>query len=93
MLLFDLSNIINFQHVINLKTNKNFTKVSYSSKEVNKQTIFVIDNKKKIKNEYLIEALNKKIPAIISSKIYSNLSHRILCPANTYFFKKILVVI
>ena len=73
MLLSELGNIINYKHIINLSKNKEFNRVSSSSKEVNKKTIFFINNKKKIKTEYLLEALNKKTPAIISNKIFSNL--------------------
>jgi len=74
MLLSELVNIINYKHIINLSKNKEFNRISSSSKEVNQKTILVINNKKKIKKEYLLEALNKKTPAIISNKIYSNLS-------------------
>ncbi len=74
MLLSDLSNIINADKIVNLRKNKKFNRISSSSKEVNKHTVYIIYNKKKIKNEYLLEAVNKKIPAIISGKFYSNLS-------------------
>ena len=74
MLLSELGNIINYKQIINFSKNNEFNRISSSSKEVNQQTIFFISNKKKIKKEYLLEVLNKKTPAIISSKIYSNLS-------------------
>ena len=74
MLLSELRNIINYNKIINLKTNYQFNRVSSSSKDVNSKTIFIINNKKKIKNEFLIEAINKNIPALISTKIYKNLS-------------------
>ena len=56
------------------RKNKDFNRISSSSKEVNQHTIFIIYSKKKIKNEYLLEAVDKKIPAIISCKVYSNVS-------------------
>ena len=70
MLLSEVSKTINIKKILNQKSNKYFNKINSSSKEVDKKTIFIIDSKKKIKREYIDEAIKNKIPAIITNKIY-----------------------
>ena len=64
---------MNIKKILNQKSNKYFNKINSSSKEVDKKTIFIIDSKKKIKREYIDEAIKRKIPAIITNKIYHKL--------------------
>jgi len=73
MLLSDVSKIIDINKIINLKSNKKFNKVSSSSKEIDKKTIFIIDSKKKIKNSYINDAVKHNIPAVITNKFYNKL--------------------
>ena len=73
MLLSEVSKTIDIKKILNKKTNKHFNKINSSSKEVDKKTIFIIDSKKKIKREYIKEAIKQKIPAIITNKIYNQL--------------------
>jgi len=73
MLLSEVSKTIDIKKILNKKTNKHFNKINSSSKEVDKKTIFIIDSKKKIKREYIDEAIKRKIPAIITNKIYHQL--------------------
>ena len=47
MLLSELGNIINCKRIISLSKNKEFNRISSSSKELNQKTIFFINNKKK----------------------------------------------
>jgi len=74
MLLSEISSIIDCVKILNLTKNKHFSKISTSSKNCNNKTIFVVNSKKKIKERFFVEALKKKIPAIITNKIYHNLS-------------------
>jgi len=74
MLLSEVSKTIDIKKILNKKTNKHFNKINSSSKEVDKKTIFIIDSKKKIKREYIDEAIKRKIPAIITNKTYHQLS-------------------
>jgi len=73
MLLSEVSKTIDIKKILNHKSNKYFNKINSSSKEVDKKTIFIIDSKKKIKKEYIDEAIKRKIPAIITNKIYHQL--------------------
>ena len=73
MLLSEVRKTINIKKILNQKSNKYFNKINSSSKEVDKKTIFVIDSKKKIKKEYIDEAIKRKIPAIITNKIHHKL--------------------
>ena len=74
MLLSELGNIINIKKTYNIKKNKIFNNLKTSSKDLNNKSIFII-KKKKFKEKYLIEGINKKIPAIISNKYYSKFSN------------------
>ena len=73
MLFSEVGKTINIKKILHQKYNKHFNKISSSSKEVDKKTIFIIDSKKKIKREYIDEAIKRKIPAIITNKIYHQL--------------------
>ena len=73
MLLSEVSKTIDIKKILHQKSNKHFNKINSSSKEVDKKTIFIIDSKKKIKKEYIDEAIKHKIPAIITNKIYHQL--------------------
>ena len=72
MLLSDLRNIININKILNIKNKKIFNRLSISSKNLNKYSIFITNFNYKIKKEYIYEAINKKIPAIITNRLIKN---------------------
>lgn len=72
MLLSDLTKIININKTYNFKKNKNFFSITSDSKFTNKNTIFIWNKNLNLKNEYLIEAIRNKIPAIISNKYHKS---------------------
>ena len=74
MLVTDIKNITKVDKFINLKKNVKFNKISSNSKLINEKTIFIVDSKKKIKLEYLEEAKKRKVPAIISDKVYKKVN-------------------
>ena len=70
MLLSDLIKIIRVNKTYNFKKNKIFFSITSNSKFTNKNTIFIWNKNLNLKNEYLIESLRNKIPAIISNKYH-----------------------
>ena len=74
MLVTDIKKITKVDKFINLKKNIKFNKISSNSKLINEKTIFIVDSKKKIKLEYLEEAKKRKVPAIISDKVYKKVN-------------------
>ena len=70
MLLSDLTKIIRVNKTYNFKKNKIFFSITSNSKFTNKNTIFIWNKNLNLKNEYLIEALRNKVPAIISNKYH-----------------------
>ena len=83
MLLSEVSKTIDIKKILNKKTNKHFNKINSSSKEVDKKTIFIIDSKKKIKREYIDEAIKRKIPAIITDNMVKFFALPLTFPINT----------
>ena len=91
MLLSDIEKIIDTNKIFNLKKNKNFNKISSFSKNLDNKTIFIIDSKKKIKIEYIEEAIKKKIPAIISNKYFDKFNISQFIVKNTEIEKQKLL--
>ena len=60
MLLSEVSKTIDIKKILNQKPNKHFNKINSSSKEVDKKTIFIIDSKKKLKENISMKRLNVK---------------------------------
>ena len=72
MLLTEIPNLIKCKKIYNLK-NINFNKVYTNSNYVSKSSIFIIEKKKKLKKEYIKEAITKGAIAIISNEFIPNL--------------------
>ena len=70
MLLSNLSNKINVIKTYNSDTNRSFSSITSNSKYTNKNTLFIIDKKTKLKSEYLNEAIKNNIPGILSNKYH-----------------------
>ncbi len=68
MQLSDLNKTIEIIKTYNFKKNKNFLSITSNSKNTNKNTIFIYNQKSNVHNKYLNEAIKNKIPAIISNK-------------------------
>ena len=73
MFLSEVANLINTNKIINLSCSKKINKITSTSKNASFDTLLVIDSKKKFKIDYLKEAIDKKIPAIISKKKFNNI--------------------
>ncbi len=74
MLLSNLSNTIEILKTYNLEKNQSFSKITSNSKLADKDTIFIYDKYSKANINYIREALEKKIPAIITNKYYKFIS-------------------
>ena len=74
MLLSNLLKTINIKKTYNFNKDKRFSSVTSNSKLTNKNTIFLYDKKSKPKYEYIEEAINNNIPAIISNKYFISLT-------------------
>ncbi len=68
MLLSKLSQILNIKNTYDFTQNKKFYHITSNSSLTNKKTIFIYDNNSNIKTKYINEAINNKVPAIISNK-------------------------
>ena len=73
MLLNDLPKYIECKKKYNInKTNILFQSIYSNSKAVKNQSIYIIDAKKKIKQEYIIESITKGAVALITTKYHKN---------------------
>ena len=72
MLLTEIPNLIKCKKIYNLK-NISFNKIYTNSNYVSKSSIFIIEKKKKLKKEYIKEAITKGAIAIISNEFIPNL--------------------
>ncbi len=68
MLLSNLYKSINIKKTYNFKNNNVFKSITSNSKFTNKNTIFVYDFNSKVKTKYIKEAIQNKVPAIITNK-------------------------
>ena len=74
MLLTELPNYIECKKIYNLYKKKiNFNYISTNSKNIKKNSIFIIENKKNFKKNYLNEAITNGAAAIITSKYIQNI--------------------
>ena len=73
MYLSEVANLINTNKIINLSCSKKINKITSTSKNASFDTLLIIDSKKNFKIDYLKEAIDKKIPAIISKKKFNNI--------------------
>ncbi|MBS56368.1 MAG: hypothetical protein CMP16_00665 [Rickettsiales bacterium] len=73
MLLSEVKKNLSIIKTLYFKDKIIFNKISSTSKDLDKKTILIVSSKKKISNKYLKEAIKKKIPAILSDKVLSNI--------------------
>ena len=73
MLLNDLPKYIKCKKKYNIKkTNIQFQSIYSNSKAVKNPSIYIIDEKKKIKQEYIRESIKKGAVALITTRYYKN---------------------
>ena len=72
MLLSNILKDINYISLYNYKKDINLRHISTNSKLVNKNSIYLIDQKKKIRKTYIEEAINRGAKLIISNKTVKN---------------------
>ena len=73
MLLNDLPKYIECKKIYNIKKkNILFQSIYSNSKAVKNQSIYIIDAKKKIKQEYIRESITKGAVALITTRYYKN---------------------
>ena len=74
MLLSNISKLINCKKIYNLKKNNlSFNHISTNSKNIEKNSLLIIENNKLFKKEFIIEAIKKGTIAVITSIFIRNI--------------------
>ena len=74
MLLSDIAKIINCERILYFNNNNKIKFISSNSKSIKKNSIFVCNFKKKIKKNYLKEAITKGVIGIITNKLIHDIN-------------------
>lgn len=91
MQLSELLKTINIIKTYNYSENANFSSITSNSKLTNKNTIFIYDKNSGSKYKYIEEAINNKIPAIITNKYFKSIKVTQFLVSNIFIETELLL--